>query len=180
MATVNLGNLGVEREPIDMEFGWFGQTIRVHPDASDMEFTAWLEDVAGVNFDPDDPADLDPSTGKDAVVALMRFMRGQIHPDDFDMFWKTAQAHRQTTLDLMAVSMRIVEAVSGFPTGQPSGSSHGPDGTPPRSPDVSRSAPDSRRDRAVTTALEYTKGRPDLQLAIVQAQEHRAAQKVAA
>jgi hypothetical protein len=119
--TVHIGDLSQDTGVIDMTFTYFGETIRVHPHASDLEFTEFLDSASKIAV-----ADVNRIDEVKAVQALMDFMKGQIHPDDWDLFWKTAKANDQTTIKVMAVSKSIVEAVSGFPTQQQPASSGGP------------------------------------------------------
>jgi hypothetical protein len=171
MGRVHLdGDFGTHRDAVDADFPYFGETIRVHPDASDLHFAELMIVANGIDvgdIDMDDPASW---TAEQRVAvakandATIHAIQGQIHPDDWDRFFKTAQANRQRTMDLMELSKKITEAVAGFPTGQPSGSAVG-------RPPTKRK---SRADSSARRALKMLEGRPDLQMAVVKAHEAQA------
>lgn len=152
----NIGNLGTPREENDLDFGYFGETIRVHPDASDSVATQFAVRAQAIDAKENLAA---------AVVATTDFLKALIHPEDFDRFLSTAVKNRQTNEDLLTVAGAILEAASGFPTTQPSDSSDGPQHTGTTSTDVP-----SWRD--LKRRFEDDR-RPDLALALVQAAEHR-------
>lgn len=173
MATRHLGELGTPRAPVDIEFGYFGETIRVHPDASDLavaELMLKAQDIDLGDVDIDDPESWDPQTTKVMVEAenlAMNMIRRQIHPDDWDRFWKTAKANRQNTIDLMTMIKQIAAEVAKFPTGPSSALSAGRRKTEPKSKGGSSSQ--SAR------ALKLLDGRPDLKMAAWQANRARRA-----
>lgn len=164
MSGRHLGSLGTDKGVLDITFDWFGRTLRVNPGAGELELTEFLIKAQGIEV-PDVGAGLDKSVP--AMEAIHDFLRAQVHPDDWKVFWDLAKTHRQSTADLMEVAMKIVEAVGGFPTGPSSDSSPGPSNTEPKSKDGSGSPA-----RSVSTlALAQLSGRPDLQMAIVRRQE---------
>jgi hypothetical protein len=182
--TVHIGSLGTERPTVDAKFTYFGETIRVHPDASDLAYTEFLALSQDIEID-DKGQPVHPEDNARAASVLDEVLRGQIHPDDYLRFMKLARAHRQQTLDIMLLSQQIVSAVSGFPTGQPSGSRTGPDNEVPRLPGTSsdratrrererkqtKAQKKARRQAAVARAATVLSGRPDLQLMVMQRQE---------
>ena len=105
--------------------------------------------------------------------ALREQLVGLIHPDDQRTFWDTARAHRQQRMDLLPITKPITEALSGFPTQQPS------DSSPTRTADAMRSGDGSlsrqqrrqlerQADKGSTkAALTLLQGRPDLQKVVV-------------
>lgn len=148
----HLGSFGVARDtaaPDDFEY--FGVVIRTNPAATDLALTDFMEHAGAV--DEKDPG---------VITIVKDFMRDLIHPDDFDKFWGLARRNGQTTEDLLAVQKAVVSAVVGRPTGRPSGSSGGRRRTPAKS----RAGSSSR-------VINRLAGRPDLQLAVVAAQEAR-------
>lgn len=142
--TVHIGSFGVERPKVDATFDWFGEKIRVHPDASDLAYTEFLALAKDIEVD-DNGQPVGAQDNQRAAGLLDDTLRGQIHPEDMDTFMRLAKEHRQNTMDLMMLSQGIISAVSGFPTGQPSGSSAGPDGGQQRSPGGSSNRGDRRK-----------------------------------
>lgn len=173
-----IGSFGVARQPVDLSFGYFGETIRVHPDASDLAFFELMglaQQVDLGDVDPEDPSTWDPQTTKamaKAGVQAADIVRQQIHPQDWDRFWAAAKANRQQVMDLMALSdwigRAVTEASAGLPTGPSSGSSAGRRNTRTRS-----AAGSSSPGRGQKRALELLQGRPDLQQLVVLAGEAR-------
>ena len=107
------------------------------------------------------------------VVLTMEYLKQQVHPDDWDTFYRLARARKQSVKDLMEISKAILEETSGFPTGESSDSPS----TPATGPQRSRAGSPSRassRDAKSTAALTLLKGRPDLQVAVERAQERSA------
>lgn len=167
----SLGSFGTEREPLDLDFNWFGETIRVNPDASDLDFMEFMQNAENIEL-PDDLEGLTASqqaavmnTMTAVTTAMNAFVRGQIHPQDWERFWRTAKAHRQQNSDLMQLSRDITAAVARFPTGRSSGSGTTPSTTSPKSSAAASST--ARRERVTGHALELLKGRPDLKLALI-------------
>lgn len=161
----HLGDLGTVREVEETTFGWFGATIRTNPQAApELELVEFMNKAAAIQVDDDD-ADLADAVG--AMDTVVGFIQPQIHPDDWEPFWDLAKRNRQTINDLMSVAMKLYEAAAGFPSGRPSASPAGRSHTKQKSKGVSSSP--------ATRALSLVRGRPDLQAAIVAAQEARQA-----
>lgn len=179
MTTRHLGDLGSVRAAPDdvVTFGYFGKTLRANPFASDLAFIEFL-----------DAADeMDEGEEVKAVHLVMDYLRDQIHPDDWELFWTTAKTNGQSSTDLMVLSHHIGEAMSGFPTGQPSGSRAGRRAAARKSGAGSRSrgtrTPGRRspvvdgtavETATVDRAMEILDGRPDLKTAVWAAQQARA------
>lgn len=129
----SLGSFGTPREAIDLDFVWCGEaTIRVNPDATDMDFLDFMATARGVQVELADGEENDPDKvaqalqqASGALDLMYRFIRRQIHPDDWDEFLRIARANRQQVADLMVLARSLTEAISRFPTGRPSGSSDG-------------------------------------------------------
>lgn len=176
----SLGSFGTPRGAVDLDFDYFGETIRVHPHATDLGLVDFMAAAAGINMED-----------QGAVVAAMGHIVGwlqqQIHPDDWDRFYATAKANGQTVNDLMVVAQGLTEAVAGFPTGQPSGSrserrqkkpakksravSSSPGGGPHHGT-VTSAGPDG----SARAALTLLQGRPDLQQAVISRHQAMSAQ----
>lgn len=168
----SIGDFGTEHEPIEaLDFGYFGERIRVHPDAGELTYLDFM--AKAMEVDETDEAE--------GVRLTMSFLKQQVHPEDWDLFWAKAMGNRQRLADLMLISRAIVEATAGFPT-EPSSDS--PD-TPSTMPTKSKAA-SSRRgktraiesakpiddwtsDEVATAALAQLGGRPDLQRAVAMA-----------
>lgn len=178
-----IGELGTVRTAEDaaVVFGYFGTRLRANPLASDLAFIEFL----------DKAENLDKVNEVEAVRLVLDYLREQIHPDDWDEFWRLAKANHQTSTDLMLVSHQIQGAIAGFPTGQPSVSRAGRRATArksgARSPSratqtrASRSRAGvvdgevvSRQDVVMGRAMELLDGRPDLKVAVWEAQQARA------
>jgi hypothetical protein len=151
----DLGELGEAVAPHDHNFDYFGSRLRVHPDFCELDLVDFVEESATIDEE-----------SAQAMVALKNFFRCVIHPDDFTEFWRLSKANRQSAAQLMHTIWTIVEALSGRPTKQPSDSSSGQTATVPTSTAGSSS---------VTRAMRALEGRPDLQLAVVRAQQGQAA-----
>jgi hypothetical protein len=195
----HIGTLGRQREPLDLEFGYFGATIRVHPQATDaveLEFLRAADDVDMSALDGVDMSTVDavdPERLQAALRALGRAQRAAhqavldalhqlIHPDDFAAYWRLGMEHGQQIRDRMAdvraITTAVVEATTDFPTGRPAGSQPGPATTPPGSGDASLSPAAPASDLDVALALE--RGRPDLQeFYVMQAEEREQAEREA-
>lgn len=147
--TTTLGTFGEAHEDMAETFDYFTIEIRVNPTLSELDILDFMESVAAA--DEDDPS---------SALVVKGFLRSLIHVDDFDLFWLTAKAHRQRVDDLQRVTKAIVEAVTARPTQQPSDSPTG--------------RPATRRKSKVASSsrvLHRLAGRPDLQLAVVKAQQ---------
>lgn len=196
----NIGTLGRQRDPLDLEFTYFGSTIRVHPQASDaveLEFLQAGRDVdmsalEGVDLskvDAVEPEKLQRAIHAmgQAVAAGMRALdtalRQLVHPEDFALYWRLGMEHGQQIRDRMADVKRITEAVieatTDFPTGPRSASPTGPVPTPPASEAVSPSAPlveglTEQENRELQQSLALERGRPDIQEFYLMTAEHTA------
>lgn len=178
MAKVNLGSLGVKRDEVDIEFDYFGTTIRVHPQASDLRVMDFMMRVGELDMD-------DPENAQEIMAAMSEQLLMQIHPDDATKFWEIAKANNQQMQDIMAVSKSIIAAVADFPTGQPSDLPDGPTTTALSSALDSLNREDRRavvrelvkspdkRTADAERALTLLQGRPDLQVAVVRAEAAR-------
>jgi hypothetical protein len=144
--------MGTKRAPVDMDFPWFGVTIRVAPNAGNplllMDFARRAEKI-------------DTLDDVSSMLIVLEFLQGLIHTDDLDEFMRVAVANNQQTLDLLEVAKVIVVAVARFPTGRPSDS---PDG-PPNTTTKSGADPYST---AVITTMDKLKGRGDLKMIVYQ------------
>jgi hypothetical protein len=111
----SIGTFGTPRPQIEgLDFGYFGLTVRVHPDASEAVVFRFMAVAGGLDLD-----------SPQAAPALADFMTGLIHPDDWAAFMDKAVANRQGTEDLMEVIGGILTALGERPTQQSSDSSAG-------------------------------------------------------
>jgi len=134
---IDLGDLGSgEHEKVIASFGYYGATIRVNPNLSEVSVMDFLEQADTIGAS-------DPRT----MVVVKKWIRANIHPDDFDKFWKLVNDHGVGTDDLMRLMWKILEGVTARPTGRPSDSSDGPTVTTSASPDTSsqQASADPRR-----------------------------------
>lgn len=184
----NIGSLGRKREPLDLEFDYFGTTVRMHPYATDAVEVEFIE--AAMDVDLDELVNMDlakfdampaeaqvkalhdlTAAQRKGFLAMMRSLRYLIHPDDFDAYWKigndNGQQVRDRMLDIKALTEAVIEATTDFPTQPPSLSQAGRGTTAPSSEVVSPSPEVSDFERAM--ALE--RGRPDIQEFFVMEQE---------
>lgn len=196
----SIGDLGVRRAPVDLEFRYFGAVIRVHPAATDTVELEFLDVGRDIDIDLLQDTSLDDLDNDEkfaAVASIGRAIRSGyllvkdslrqvIHPDDWQTYWDLARANGQRISDLMAdlkrITAAVVEADTGFPTMRPSDSADGRANTPPRSAAGSSSVA-GRQDSDANKALRMLRGRPDLQEFVVKQQEAeaaRAAQEVTA
>lgn len=161
----SLGTFGVVRPPLDLDFHWFGATIRLNPRASDLSFTEFMSTADGIALPDFDDIDEDNPTAEQlqqmatavnamtaVTKALQRMLREQIHTDDWPEFWRLAKENGQQNSDLLAVSkalgQEIAEHLTGFPTGPSSGSADTPSPMSTRSTGGSSTRAQSDRDRA--------------------------------
>lgn len=165
--TRSLGTLGTPHDAIDASFDYFGVVVRVHPNAGDLELIEFMMDAAQV----------DALDQMKAMASISRYLKGLVHPDDWDVFWRTAKANRQTMDDLMMLGQRIVSEASGFPTQPHTGSSGGQSTIEPRSKVTSSGAAGTpaRREADTRRALDLVSGRPDLKEVYLMADEARVA-----
>lgn len=149
----HIGDFGEAQPELDATFGYFGEKIRVNPTMNELDMFDFVESAKDMD-------DMDP----EAIVAVKNYLRGMIHPDDFDRFWLTAKKNRQGMEDLFKLTQKIVEKVADRPTKSPSSSSSGRRKTGRKSKQGSSSR-----------ALTLLEGRPDLQEVVVRRQEAQAA-----
>lgn len=151
----SLGQFGTLRPPADdVTFDYFGQTLRVDPDLSDLAMVDFVEQAAT----------LEATDGAAALAAVKGMLRSLVHGEDFDTFWKLARENRQQIEDMSELAQAILVAVTERPTERPSGSS---DGQP------STVASSTAGSSSPVTRLE-SQGRPELALVVKQTQEHLA------
>ncbi|MBM0275093.1 hypothetical protein [Micromonospora tarensis] len=177
----SIGSLGRQRDPLDLEFDYFGQTVRIHPHATDaveLEFLQAGRDIDMSALDGVDLSQVDAMAAADqarlvramgqataaAYRAVLDALRRLIHPDDWDTYWRlgmeNGQQIRDRMSDIKAITTAVVESTTDFPTGRPAASPTGPETTPPASTADSPS-PAPASDLEVAMALE--RGRPDIQ-----------------
>jgi hypothetical protein len=158
----SLGNFGTERAPVDLDFMFFGETIRAHPKAGSAALAEFMANAGEISIE-------DVARG---AKFILDFLRQVIHPEDFDRFWSLAKEKRQDPMkDLMPIAEAIVEAITDFPTEPPAASVPGPGNGAPKSVVVS-SLPDKD---AADYALRKFRGRPDLQELVVKQEEAKLA-----
>lgn len=172
IASIGAATVPEEREPDTFE--WYGQEFRTNPDFSELDYLDFAEAAVGVN-------EKDPR----AAAMVKTLLRAQVHPDDFDGFWRHTKKHmpRAEADNLMRLTQVLMEAFAARPTGAPSGSSSGQAGTGAGSRDVSFSpeSPLAAADRLTTTddpkvarvVGTIGTGRPDLADAVLRAHENR-------
>lgn len=167
MATRSLGSLGTPHDPVDLTFDYFGVVIRVSPTASDLDLVGFMLEAAEVEAVDE----------QKAMQATARYLKGLIHVDDWDTFWRTAKANRQVLPDLLLLGESIVEAVSEVPTERPSDSVGGPQTTPSKLKERSSSGAGAKDDAGAASTRRALKlvpeARPDIKEFLVLAQEAR-------
>lgn len=155
--TVHLGTFGTRRPAVDLTFTWFGSTIRVGPNAGDLELLDFLAKAR----------ELDEGDEVGGMELTVEFLKKQIDERDWTLFMERAKENNQLMKDLLQVSRDIVTAVTIFPTGRPSDSSSGQPPTDAKSMDDSSLPAATRVARRAMTILS---GRPDLKMAVWQSQ----------
>lgn len=160
----SIGSFGVDRPRVDLSFDYFGETIRVHPDASDLKAMNMILSIGDLDMDNEDHA-------PEIIAALKDQLFGQVHPEDQKRFWQLAMDNRQTRMDLLAITKAITEAIAGFPTQPHSDLPHTP------TADDMNYGPASRQQRRALAreadkgntraALTLLQGRPDLQKVVL-------------
>jgi hypothetical protein len=167
----DLGELGQSRGTINITFGWFGRQLRVNPGAGELELVEFLVEADEIDVGE---TDMDLEASLPAMRATFKFLKAQIHPDDWPVFFDLAKVNRQSTMDLMKVAMLIVDKLSAFPTGPSAVSGAGTGPTSPSATDGSPS-PVSAASALTRRALSMVPPtRPDLAAAYVDAAEARA------
>ena len=174
----SLGTLGVAKPAIDLDFDWFGHTVRVAEYASDLVELEFLTAAGKISVEDTDNAaaglGVTVAGASAAVEAVLGSIRRLIHPEDWQTFWDAAIAHGQQLEDLLAVQKAITEAIAEFPTGLRSGSTPGPQSVPSSSA-AGSSSPALTQLLDADQALRAWSGRPDLQECVVLNEEHRQA-----
>lgn len=156
-----LGDFGESHEDIEYTFGWFGNQMRMHPESGQLDYMEFIGQAIEV----------DEENVADSYRLTMEFLKKQVHPDDWDVFWALAKKHRQSTEELMMTSQKLLAAASGFPTEQPSTSSESPPPRTKRSRARSSSTRAvSKQDNVIKAAFDKLEGRPDLKHAVHLAQ----------
>jgi hypothetical protein len=160
----SLGSFGRKHDKVELDFDYFGETIRVNPSCSQAALLEFMADAGSV----------DQADEVRSAQLIMRTMREVVHPDDFDLFWKLAKAERQDPVtEILPIAQAVIEAVTGFPTGQPSASGSGPATTRPSYVVDLPSQDIPTLDPITLQGIRLTEGRPDLQVAMLRAGEHR-------
>jgi hypothetical protein len=133
---IDLGDFGDDaRPPVMASFRYFGETIRVNPELTEIAVMDFLDEAEKI-----------AKTNPAAMLVIKRFARDSIHPADFDKFWALVKSHGQDTEDVMGLLWKVLEGVTARPTGRPSDSSGGPTETSSASPATS-SRPDKDQAR---------------------------------
>lgn len=179
----SIGSLGRKREPLDLTFDYFGETIRVNPHATDAVEIEFLEagrdiEIEGIEnltaadamaLSPEDQLKLMAAATEaqaQAFRATTKALRGLIHPDDYATYWRLVHANGQLIRDLWRdirlLTGAVLEATTDFPTGQPSDSAGGPSEISDSSA-VGSPSPALRTGTDLEKALAINRGRPDLQ-----------------
>ncbi len=124
---IDLGDItGEARQPVTAAFAYFeGTRIRVHPELTELDVVDLLEAADKVSVN-------DPK----AMVMVKDYARSHIHPDDFETFWRLARKYGQDTTKLMVTCWKILDGITGNPTGGQSGSSDGRPETKTSSPSL--------------------------------------------
>jgi hypothetical protein len=144
----HLGSLGTSKPGDSITFDYFGEQITANV-VTDLDYMDFMEEIGALT--PDNPQ------SQRLVKDFARLCFG----DSFDTFWRLAKDNRQSQEDVFDVLTKIVEASTGRPTVQPSGSSDGQSSTEAKS--------------TVGSSLEERlAGRPDLQVIVGQAQAVKA------
>ena len=150
MTQRSIGSFGQRRERVELTFDYFGETIRVSPTFGEFSLI-------------EDPG-IDPDAPEAGLLAVRHMIDSLIHAEDVARFLKLANENGQGFEDLKEIVTAVVEAATDRPTQPRSDSSDSRDtaGTRSGGDDFSQ-------------ALQATNGRPDLQLMVMKAQEHRKA-----
>lgn len=125
---IDLGDLtGDTRQRVSASFTYFeGTRIRVNPDLSELDVIDLLEQADQVDVN-----------SPKAMTMVKDYVRAHIHADDFEEFWRLARKHGQSPSQLMEACWRLLDGISGNPTGGRSGSSPGQPETKTSSPSTS-------------------------------------------
>jgi hypothetical protein len=152
-----IGRFGKARPKVeDLDFDYFDIKVRVNPDASEALLFRLMDEAEHVDIN---------STA--AIPVLTGFLRGFIHPEDWETFLATAVRERQDAEDLLSIIGGITEALADRPTQQSSGSAGGLSTTPNTSTEELSSLDIQHRYEQA--------GRPDLALVVQEVRERKAA-----
>lgn len=111
----HLGDFGVVKPEIVQTFGYFGSTLRVNPDLTDLVALDAFKNLSAVN--EENPEEL--AGAVDSVLTTL------LHRDDVDVLLRLARDNRQSIGDLTALAGAILGALAEVPTKLPSDSSSG-------------------------------------------------------
>lgn len=161
----NLGEFGTSRPALDDTFTFIGEVFRVNPDLTDLNLIRFMELAGDIDED-------DEGRARDLVVGQLQQM---VHPDEWEVFLDHSIKHRQHYTDLMVLMKNLIQAVSGGrPTRRHSDSLPGRRKTKTKSKGTSSKQAAGGPAKQVVRRLEAL-GRPDLALAVVEADEQRRA-----
>lgn len=152
---IEIGEVGGEvRAKVTATFGYFGRRFRVNPDLTEIEVVDLLEEADNVK-----------TTDVKSMTMTKKYARAHVHPDDFDEFWELVRKHNQGTGDIMVTCWKILDGITGNPTGGQSGSSPGQPATSPSSPPDSSApaGPPSDRRQAFLQHIDRIQSRTDEQ-----------------
>jgi len=167
----SIGSFGRQYDKVELDFEYFGETIRVNPSCSKAALVEFMAEAGGV----------DQADEVRSAQLIMRTMREVVHPDDFKRFWAIAKRERQDPVeDILPIAQQVIEAVTGFPTGQPSASGSGPATTKPSYVVDLPSRDIPTIDPVTLQGIRLTEGRPDLQVAMLRARDQRNSTAVSA
>jgi hypothetical protein len=150
---ITIGEIGGESHgKVTATFGFFGRTLRVNPDLTELEVIDLLEEADNVKM-----------TDIRSMTMTKKYARAHVHPDDFDEFWRLIKANNQGTADIMVTCWKILDGITANPTGGPSDSSGGQPATSPSSPPASSTpaGPPSDRRAAFLQHIERIQNRTD-------------------
>jgi hypothetical protein len=142
----HLGDFGVEHEQVTGTFGYFGETLRVNPDLTDLLAFEAFRQVQNADNN---------ASALDAVRGVLEVM---VHPDDVETCWQLAKANRQGFDEVADLATSLLGALADRPTKPLSDSSPSPSSDDQRSEGGSSSP-----------ALRLLDGRPDLQVMVQRA-----------
>jgi hypothetical protein len=142
---IDLGDLGMtesQPEPVTATFTVGGQRFRVDPDLTELTVIDLLEQGQGID-----------NNSPQSMTFVKDYAFAHVHPDDQVEFWKAIRRMRWDTSQIMILCWKILDGITGNPTGERSDSSDGPLDTSQSSPtaasvpDVGPGFPDRPTDR---------------------------------
>lgn len=131
--------------PKTVEF--FGEQVALNDEISEWALMEFAEAAEQVD---------ESSLG--ALAAVMRLLKEAVDPADWQRFRSIARKNKATSVQCMPVVVAVFEAGTGRPTSRPAVSSDGSPATAPSS-------------TAGSSSPAILPGRPDLQIAVLRAQE---------